>query len=92
MEGLHFLLYQFSSQTSLKLANHLGQLFKRTGDTTDEDGEDEDFTSVSDENENLNLQRLPVFVYKFPVGKHSSFGDGYEGMETEVCKSVVKPF
>ena len=39
----------------------------------------------SEEEGNLNLQRLPVFVYKFPVGKHSSFGDGYEGMETEVC-------
>ena len=53
--------------------------------------EDEDDELNSDEDGNLNLQRLPVFVYKLPVGKHSSFGDGYEGMETEVCKSVVKP-
>jgi len=68
-------------QTSLKLANQLSQIFERSGDTSDEEEEeDEEFES----DENLNLQRLPVFVYKFPVGKHSSFGDGYEGMETEV--------
>lgn len=71
-------------QTSLKLANQLSQIFERSGDTSkeEEEGKDEEFGS--DEDENLNIQRLPVFVYKFPVGKHSSFGDGYEGMETEV--------
>ena len=51
---------------------------------SEKDEEDEEELN-SEEEGNLNLQRLPVFVYKFPVGKHSSFGDGYEGMETEVC-------
>ena len=78
-------------QSSLKLASQLRQIFERSGDTAEEE-EDEDEELNSDEDGNLNLQRLPVFVYKLPVGKHSSFGDGYEGMETEVCKSVVKPF
>ena len=71
-------------QTSLKLANHLRQLFERsdTSDNFEEDDENEEEDSSSDQN--LNIQRLPVFVYKFPVDKHSGFGDGYEGMETEV--------
>ena len=47
----------------MKLANHLGQLFKRNGDRTDEDGEDEDLTSVSDENANLNLCRRLVVSF-----------------------------
>lgn len=70
-------------QSSLKLASQLRQIFERSGDTAEEE-EDEDEELNSEEDGNLNLQRLPVFVYKLPVGKHSSFGDGYEGMETEV--------
>ena len=71
-------------QTSLKLANHLRQLFERsdTSDNFEEEDENEEEDGGSDQN--LNIQRLPVFVYKFPVDKHSGFGDGYEGMETEV--------
>ena len=71
-------------QTSLKLANHLRQLFERsdTSDNFEEEDENEEEDGSSDQN--LNIQRLPVFVYKFPVDKHSGFGDGYEGMETEV--------
>merc|ERR1711973_840814 len=46
--------------------------------------EDENEEEDSSSEQNLNIQRLPVFVYKFPVDKHSGFGHGYEGMETEV--------
>ena len=68
----------------MKLANHLRQLFERsdTSDNFEEEDENEEEDGSSDQN--LNIQRLPVFVYKFPVDKHSGFGDGYEGMETEV--------
>ena len=68
-------------QSSLKLASQLRQIFEKT--TSSEKKEEEEELNSGDEK--LNLQRLPVLVYKFPVGKHSSFGDGYEGMETEVC-------
>merc|ERR1719382_2240953 len=70
-------------QSSLKLASQLRQIFERSGETSEKDEEDDEELN-SEEEGILNLQRLPVFVYKFPVGKHSSFGDGYEGMETEV--------
>ena len=71
-------------QTSLKLANHLRQLFERSDTSDDFEEEDEDEEEDLSSDQNLNIQRLPVFVYKFPVDKHSGFGDGYEGMETEV--------
>ena len=71
---------QTPPQSSLKLASHMREIFEKS--TPSEKKEEEELNSGD---EKLNLQRLPVLVYKFPVGKHSSFGDGYEGMETEVC-------
>ena len=57
-------------------------MFAPKEETTIEDKEDGSVNA-------LNLQRLPVKVYKFPVGQQDTFGlGGFQDLETEVGQVV----
>ena len=69
-------------QNSLKLANGIKQMFAPKGDITLKKHDKGDVDALS-------LQRLPVKVYKFPVGQQDIFGlGGFQDLETEVGQVV----
>ena len=68
--------------------NEIKELFTKASKATNSTLEEREEEVGEGEEGGLNLQRQPVSVYKLPVGKHDTFGQGFQGMEVAVGEVV----